>query len=181
MKTRAGVLEEVRRGQCDDDGEVGKEAVGQENLTEPAADIQRFAEIGARRAQRDGGDFTVGQLDERAAEEVADADAERRECKTRDVLVGAQRNGQQAVEKAHQKRAQKRAEHRDTDGEERVHVGSRGGLLVEERADDAADTADVHHARNAEVQVAGLFRQDLTGAAVEQGNALHDRTGKKSS
>ena len=158
MKTRAGVLEEVRREQCDDDGEVGKEAVGQENLTEPAADIQGFAEIGARRAQRDGGDFTVGQLDERAAEEVADTDAERRERKTRDVLVGAQRNGQQAVEKAHQKRAQKRAEHRDTDGEERVHVGSRGGLLVEERADDAADTADVHHARNAEVQVAGLFR-----------------------
>ena len=75
MKTRAGVLEEVRREQCDDDGEVGKEAVGQENLTEPAADIQGFAEIGARRAQRDGGDFTVGQLDERAAEEVADADA----------------------------------------------------------------------------------------------------------
>ena len=70
----------------------------------------------------------------------------------------AQRNGQQAVEKAHQKRAQKRAEHRDTDGEERVHVGSRGGLLVEERADDAADTADVHHARNTEVEVAGFFR-----------------------
>ena len=107
VKTRAGVLEEVRREQCDDDGKVGKEAVGQENLTEPAADIQGFAEIGARRAQRDGGDFAVGQLDERAAEEVADADAERRERKTRDVLVGAQRNGQQAVEKAHQKRAQK--------------------------------------------------------------------------
>ena len=154
----ARVLEKIGRKQRDDDGKVSEEAVGQEDLTEPTADAQRLAEVGARRAQRDRGNLAVGQLDERAAEEVADADAERCERKTGDVLVGAQRDGQQAVEKPHQKRAEQRAEHRDPDGKKSVHVCRGRRLLVEERADDAADTADVHHARDTEVQVAGLFR-----------------------
>ena len=184
MKTGARVLEEVGSEKCNDDREVSQEAVGQEDLTEPAGrlgDGKGFAEIGAGCGERDGRDLTAGELDERATEEVADADAERGKGKTGHVLVRAKRNRQQAVNQAHEERACQRAEHRNTDGGQRAHFGCGNGLLIEERANNAADTADIHHARNTEVQVAGFFGEDLTGAAVEKGNALHDGARKERS
>ena len=66
---------------------------------------------------------------------------------------------------------------RDADGQEGVHLLHGHGLLIEERADDAADAADIHDAGDAQVQVAGFLRQDLAGAAVEQRDALHDGPG----
>ena len=63
----------------------------------------------------------------------------------------------------------------------RAHFGSGDRLLIEEGSNDAADTADIHDARNAEVQVAGFFGEDFTGAAVQKRNALHDGTRKERS
>ena len=53
------------------------------------------------------------------------------------------------------------------------------GLLIEEGPDNAANTAHIHNTGNAQIQVAGFLRQGLAGGAVEQRNALHDRSGEK--
>ena len=87
--------------------------------------------------------------------------------KAGDVLVGAERDGQEAVEQAHQQASPTGEQSIGMPmARKRVHVRRRDGLLIEERADDAADAADVHDAGNAEVQVAGFLRQDLARAAV---------------
>ena len=56
------------------------------------------AEKGARTRKGNGGDVRAGELDERAAEEVAEADAERRHRKAGDVLVCPERYREEAVE-----------------------------------------------------------------------------------
>ena len=77
----------------------------------------------------------------------------------------------------HQQRAQQGAQHGDHNGQKAAHLVGGHGLLIEERADDAADTAHIHDAGDTQVQVAGLLGEDLAGAAVQQGDTLHDRAG----
>ena len=90
----------------------------------------------------------------------------------------ARRDREEAVEQAHQQGAQKAAAHGDGHAERGVdHRRVGKAALVEERADDAADAADVHDAGDAEIEVAGLLGNDLTGAAEEQGDALRHGTG----
>ena len=139
MQSGTGVLEEVGGQQRQQDGKIRQKAIGQEYLTKPAAfggEGEGFAEIGAGGGKGDGGDLAARQLDERATEEVADAHAE----------GGPEGHGQQAVQQTHQQRAQQGAQHRDSNGQKAVHRGRRGGLLVEERTDDAADAAHIHDA-----------------------------------
>ena len=93
MQADTGVLEDIGRGEGDDDSGIGKEAVAQENLAEPAELIsngKRAAVVSARRGQGDGRNLAAGELYERAAEEVAEADAKGGHRKTCDVLVCAQ-------------------------------------------------------------------------------------------
>ena len=65
MQTGAGMLQKIGGGQCNDNGQIGKKAIREENFPEPAALIgkgQRFAEIGAGGGKGDRGDLTAGQL-----------------------------------------------------------------------------------------------------------------------
>ena len=75
-------------------------------------------------AQGDGGDLAAGELDEGAAEEVAHAHAEGGHGQTGDVLVGAERHGEEAVQQAHQQGAQQGAEQGDQHGQEAVHAAA---------------------------------------------------------
>ena len=84
-----------------------------------------------------------------------------------------------AVQQSHQQRAQQGAQHGDAHRQQAVHLRRRDGLLIEKRPDDAADAAHIHDAGDAQIQVAGFLRQDLAGAAVQQGDALHDGPGKE--
>ena len=59
---------------------------------------QRTAEVAAGGGEGDGGHLAAGELDEGAAEEVADAHAEGGEGKTGDVLVGPEGDGEDAVD-----------------------------------------------------------------------------------
>ena len=105
MQARTGALEDVGGHQGDDDGQVHQKAVGQEHLTEPAKLIrkgQACLDIAAGAAQYDGGDLRVGELDQRAAEEVAEAHAEGGDGKAGHVLVGPEGDGEEAVEEARQ-------------------------------------------------------------------------------
>ena len=182
MQSGTGVLEEVGGQQRQQDSQIRQEAVGQEHLPKDPQLVgkgQGLTEIGAGGGQGDGGHLTAGELDEGAAEEVADAHAEGGHGKAGHVLVGPEGHRQQAVQQTHQQRAQQGAQHRDSNGQKAVHRGRRGGLLVEERTDDAADAAHIHDAGDAQIQVAGFLRQDLAGAAVQQGDALHDRAGEE--
>lgn len=127
--------------------------------------------------QGNGGDLTAGELDQGAAEEVADAHAEGGHGQAGNVLVGPQGHRQEAVQQAHQQRTQQGAQHGDQNGQKAAHLVGGHGLLIEERADDAADTAHIHDAGDTQVQIAGLLGEDLAGAAVQQGDTLHDRAG----
>ena len=149
MQSGTGVLEEVGGQQRQQNGQIRQESIGQEYLTKPAAfggEGEGFAEIGAGGGKGDGGNLAARQLDERATEEVADAHAEGGHGKAGHVLVGPEGHSQQAVQQTHQQRAQQGAQHRDSNGQKAVHRGRRGGLLVEERTDDAADAAHIHDA-----------------------------------
>ena len=183
MQTHARVLEHVGRDERDGHGEVGEKAVGQEDLAEPAElrrKRQRLGKVAVRGRERDGRHLAAGELDERAAEEVAEADAERRHGKAGNVLIGAQRDGEKAVQQSHEQRAEQARQQRDHDGEKAVHPrGPADALLIQERPDDAADAADIHDARDAEVQVAGLFGERFAGAAEQQRDTLYDGAGDK--
>ena len=172
MQTHAGAVEDIVHYYCNDDREINEEAELEEEVAEPAAGVcegQSRLEAQAGVVKGDGGGAGAGELDEGAAEEVAEADAEGGHGKTGDVLVGSQRNRQEAVDKPHYQRAEEAAEQRYRYCEEAVHVLGRGkALFVEERADDAADGANVHDTRNTEVEVSGLLGQDFTRAAVKK-------------
>ena len=175
-----GVLQEIGGQQGQDNGQIRQEAIGQENLAEPAQTLgkgQGLGKIAAGGGQGNGGDLTAGELDQGAAEEVADAHAEGGHGQTGNVLVGPQGHRQEAVQQAHQQRAQQGAQHGDQNGQKAAHLVGGHGLLIEERADDAADTAHIHDAGDTQVQIAGLLGEDLAGATVQQGDTLHDRAG----
>ena len=183
MQARAGLVEHMGRDEGDDHRQICQETVVEEDFSEPAelgGKGQLGRKILVRGAQGDAGHVRAGELNERAAEEVAEAHAEGGQGKAGDVLVGSQGNGEEAVDQAHQKGAHKAAQHRDADGEEGIHVRGGGVLLIEEGADDAADGAHIHDARDAQVQVAGLLGEGLAGAAVQQRDALHDGSGDES-
>ena len=181
MEADPGVSEDVGRHDGDDHGQIGQETVREEDLAEPAelpGERKSRAEIIARGGHGDAGHVAACDLDQRAAEEVADAGAERGEGKTGHVLVRAESDRKEGIDQTHQQGAGQRAQKRDQDGRQRMDDGR--GTFVEEGSDHAADAAHVHDARNTEVQVAGLFRNDLTGRTVEKRNALHDCALKKS-
>ncbi len=132
------------------------------------------AEAVACGGEVDGRHIAARKLDKRATEEIAEADTECREGKTCDILIGAEGDRQEAVEESHCERTENGTQQRNQDGKERNEIC--GVLFIEESADDTADAADIHDARNAEVQVARFFGDDFAGRAVQQGNALHDGT-----
>ena len=158
LKSCARVLEEIGGDERDDYRGVSEEAIGEEyisDLSELCGERERCFEAVARCAQRYRGDVAAGYLYQRAAEEVAEADAESCHRKTSDVLVRTQSDGQEAVEQTHERRAQNAREQGNEHCEERVH--RLDALLIEERADNAGDAADIHDAGDTEVQVAALF------------------------
>ena len=96
--------------------------------------------------------------------------------KTRDVLIRAERNGEEAVDKPHQKRTEHRRKQRDNNGKEGIeHARCRADrLLIEECADNAADAADVHYTGDTEVDITRFFGDYLTCRAEKERYALND-------
>ena len=92
---------------------------------------------------------------------------ERGHGKAGHVLVGAQRNRQEAVDQAHQQTHGERTQNAQQDDQE---AGKRG-FADQVQHQTAARAAHAHHAGNAEVQLAGLFRKDFAGGAVHEGRA----------
>ena len=101
---------------------------------------------------------------EGAAEEVADARAEGGQSKARDVLVCAERYGQEAVDEGHQTAAEQGAHKRNQDAQERDRFFAE--VLVQIAADNAGNAAHIHDAGNPQIQVTALFGQNLAGCTV---------------
>ena len=180
------------RNQCNDDGSIGQKTVGENGLAQLVEDFRTLVfcrKSGNRIHKRkmlckgtaclrecNGWYIGMADLDQRAAEEVADADTERGKGKTGNVLICPHRYCQEAVQKSHQAREEQRAKQRDQDGEDTdvpmTEIGT--GLFKEEAADNAADGAHIHDAGDTEVQVAGFLGDDFTGRTVQKRNALHD-------
>ena len=98
------------------------------------------------------------------AEEVGYAHAERREREAGDILVGAQADGQEAVDQTARHRRQEGADERQDHAQRHIRV--RGGVLIDIRAGEACEAAQIHDARHTQVQIAGLFRDDFAHRAV---------------
>ena len=119
----------------------------------------------------------AGQLVEAAAEEVADAGAEDRQGQTGDVLVRAQADGQEGVDEAAQGRRQEAGQqaHEYAQG----HVGRNArpdtvDVLIGEGGAQTGDAAQVHDARDAQVQIAALLGHDLAQGAEQNDRAEDD-------
>ncbi len=154
--------------------EVGQEAVGEQHLAQHRNVLEQ-RQLLAEGAGRGGHGYlahAAGQLGQGTAEEVAHAHAEGGQRQTGDILVGAQGDGQHAVDQSAQRARQQRAHQRD----QKAHHGNRRHrrLLIEERARQTGNAAHVHHARHAQIQVARLFRQDLAVGSEENADALSD-------
>ena len=126
-----------------------------------------FAEIAAGSGQCDGRYITVHQLDQRSAKEVTEADTEGGHGQTGHVLVRPQGNGQETVQQSHQQGTQQTTKHRNRNSEESVHICRTAcRSLIEEGADDTADTSHIHNAGDSQIQVTGFLRDDLTGTSI---------------
>ena len=79
-----------------------------------------------------------------------------------EYLVGSERYCEEAEKKAHQKRtyqAEQSGDEHCQSGVERFGGGK--ALLINESADNTADTADIHNAGDTEIHVAGFLGDDL--------------------
>ena len=89
-------------------------------------------------------------------------------------LDGPQGHGQETIQQPHQQGAEERTDQRDQHSQKRIKL--RYMLLIQKRANHAADTAHIHNTGNTQVQVAGFLRQDLAGGAEQNRHALHHGT-----
>ena len=178
MQPDPGPFEKVGGGDGDEDGYIGQEAVAEEDLSEPAEMLREGegrAEVEGGGGQRDVGHVASGEFDQASAEEVTDADAEGGEGEAGHVLVGAEGNGEEAVQKPHEEGGENGAQKGDPDGEK--GVDREGALFIEEGSDDPSDCAYIHDPGDAQVQVAALLGVDLSHTAIEKGDALHHGAG----
>ena len=175
MQTRARAFQKDADGDRQNDGEIHEKAIGEKQL----ADIAHVRREGQRLFvcprdvhQRQIRHIAFHDLDERAAEEVAEADTEGGDGKTGHILIGFERHGQEAIEQRHQKRTEKTAKQRNEHGKKVIHIFRTA--LIEKAADDAGNSADIHDAGDAEVEVAGFLRQNFAGRAEQKRRSLQD-------
>ena len=124
----------------------------------------------------DAGHRKAGTIQDENAEEIRHAHAKGGKGKACHILVGPEGNGQEAVDKP--------ARHGGDNGAEKRQqytdpaFGVRSGLFVIVRAGKARKTAQIHNARDPQVQVSGFFGDDLSHGAEHddgaEGNGPHD-------
>ena len=116
LQAHPGLFQHIGGHQRNDDGRISQEAIGKEQFAEYAGGLrngQGLAEIAGGGRQGDGGDLRAGELDERAAEEIAEAHAEGGHGQARDVLVGPERHRQEAIQQPHEQAACQAAQQGD--------------------------------------------------------------------
>ena len=120
------------------------------------------------------------QYDLSGAEEITEANTECSHGKTGNILIGSECYGQEAEQQTHQQRTDQAECGRDQHRQEGHHcLGIGQALLIQECADNAANTADIHDTGNTQVHIAGLLGDDLTGGTEQQRGALGDGTGQE--
>ena len=161
------------------DGGVNHETVVEHGLTQDA-EIGEHRQFGLEglvdHALRRG-----AAVEDIYAEEVCHAHAEGGQGKAGHVLIGAQADGQKAVNQAAEHRSSESAEQRDHDAKRHVRVGS--GVFIQISACEPRKTAQIHDAGNAEIQVAAFFGDNFAHRAVHddgaEGDGAHDPCDKR--
>ena len=105
LKTHPGLFQHIGGNQRQNNGHIGQEAVAQEQLAENPQLVRNGkapAEIGGGGGKRDGGHLAAGELNQGAAEEVAEAYAKGSHGKAGHVLICPEGNGQEAVQQSHE-------------------------------------------------------------------------------
>ena len=106
MQSHARMREHMPRNKGDDDRKICQKAIGEKHLSKPSALIGK-GQLGCKKrrgaAQRNGGQIAAGKLNQRAAEKVSEPHAEGRHGKTGHILISAQRNGEKAIKKPHER------------------------------------------------------------------------------
>lgn len=155
-------IDEVVCDKCENDGKVYHETVGEENLshstqTGKARDRHRKNIVG------DGsfdGSAAVQDLD---AKEVCHTGSEGGEGKAGDILICAERDGEEAVDESAECRRGEPANHGDQNDENAARVIRR--VLIVIRSAESGEAAEKHDSGNAEVQIAAAFRDDFSDGA----------------
>ena len=104
---------------------------------------------------------------------MAHAGAEDGQGQARHILVGPERGGEKAEDQRGQRSRQKGAQDAHQHGDEAAGSGARR-LFIVEHAAKAQGAAHEHDALHAQVQVAGLLRQNLAQGAEQQRRAVGD-------
>ena len=161
-------------GDGHNDGQIHHEAVVEQQSAH-SAEIGQAGDGGPVHGAGGGnGDLAhaAGHGVEAAAEEVGDTAAENGQRQAGDVLIGPEGNGQEAVQQSAQGGGQ------ESGDEAHQQADDRGGVriveLVKEGSCQTGNAAQVHDAGDAQIQVAGFLRQDLTDGAVHNDGAEAD-------
>jgi len=182
----AGLRQEEPDRNGEDDRHIGQKAVGEQERAqtelagEAVKEIDEGKRVVAECLRGHGyGDLAdaAGELVEAPAEEVADAGAEDRQGQAGDVLVRAQRDGQEAVDEAAKRGGEERRDETHNDAQRRARLDpcvDAVDVFIHERGRQTGDAAEIHDTGNAEVEVAGFLRDDLAERAEHDNRAEHD-------
>ena len=148
--------------------------MAQEDLLEPAGGGSAEDTLPESTGCHSHGDLTNAARHgvQGAAEEVGHAAAEDCQGQTGDILVGAKRDGQEAVEQAAQRRGKEcrnKAQQQRYDGN-----GVRGSIFIGESTGKAGNTAQLHDPGNTQVQVTGFLGDNLAKRAEEDDRTKYD-------
>ena len=113
----------------------------------------------------------ANDVTEEVTEEVTEANAEGGEGKTGHVLVCSEGYGEECVYEGRCERSEQTADKGNEYCENGGYCHTR--ILIEEAADYARDSADIHDAGDTEVKVTRFFGDYLTCRAEEKGSALN--------
>ena len=171
IQARTGAGQEPVQHHSQQDRRIDEKTVGEHDLPD-VAQTRQHGNFGAERLVGDGSGGVAGAVQDKHAEEVCHTHAEGRQRQTGDVLVGAQGDGQERIDQAARHRGQNSTGQGDQDADKAVGVGS--AVLIGPGAGKARETAQVHDARHAEVQVAGFLGHGLAQRTVHDNCAKRD-------
>ena len=176
IQTHAGLFQHHRHDHGHHTAHLGEDVVPEQ----PRPDHRQLPQCGGEGRIGEGGlqaiahrDISAGGGTHILADELACAGAEDGQRQTGHVLVCAQGDGDKAVDQRAESARDEGAENGQNDGNNAVGVRS-GGHLIVKRTAQTQRAAHVHHALDAQIQVACPFGQDLAHGAEQQGHAVQN-------
>lgn len=165
VQTDFGAVQNIGRNDCDDYCQEEKYAEA----------LKGVGSISKGEAVKLLGTYQINGRINLAHDNLHKAHTEGGQSKTGNILVGAQSDGEEAVNQAH-KHCEECGTH---DAKDDNHEAGQGRLCDKIQHKASARAAHTHDSGNAEVQMAGFFGEDFTGGTVHEGCAEGERVNEK--